>query len=357
MEPISDPSMIPPPLRSPRAISKEVVLNASVPSDIDTGIGREGPEISGMIAAGAAAVTLMLLMLLLGWIGVGGSSEDASPIGGQTGEPITEAVLAGEDTKGSSLVNGQEEQTKDAVKPETSVHGKEFIAAESEVEPEKESENSSNGNRNTKRNEAMLSLVPNRQNSVAGSSQGSPSIGGPGNAGGLDLASIKGMNPFVGEGKPAASTVFVIDVSGSMWVSDKLPRVINALTRAIDQLSQEQKFCVLLFDQGYYSAPFAIGMIPGVNRNKQMIKQWLSQPPGGGGTNPMAAMSVAIDYRPERIVLLSDGEFDPTCSTTITMMNKQYGKSARIDCVGLMENVLVLRDIAAQNNGTYYQAW
>ena len=63
MEPISDPSMIPPPLRSPRAISKEVVLNASVPRDIDTGIGREGPEISGMIAAGAAAVALMLLMI------------------------------------------------------------------------------------------------------------------------------------------------------------------------------------------------------------------------------------------------------------------------------------------------------
>ena len=356
MEPISDPSMIPPPLRSPRAISKEVVLNANLPKHIDTGIGREGPEISGLIAAGAAAVALILL-LILGWIGVGGSSEDASPIGGQTGEPITEAVLAAENTKGSSLVNGQEEQTNDAVRPETSVDGKDVIAAESEVEPEKESENSSNGNRNTKQNEATLLLVPNRQSSVAGSSQGNPSVGGPGNTGGLDLASTKGMNPFVGEGKPAASTVFVIDVSGSMSVSDKLPRVINALTRAIDQLSQEQKFCVLLFDQEYYSAPFAIGMIQGVNRNKQMIKQWLSQPPGGGGTNPMAAMSVAIDYRPERIVLLSDGEFDPTCSTTITMMNKQYGKSARIDCVGLMENVLVLRDIAAQNKGTYYQAW
>ena len=60
MEPISDPSMIPPPMRSPRAISKEVVLNANVPIDIDTGVGREGPEISGMIAAGAA---LMLLLI------------------------------------------------------------------------------------------------------------------------------------------------------------------------------------------------------------------------------------------------------------------------------------------------------
>ena len=60
MEPISDPSMIPPPLRSPRAISKEVVLNANVPIDVDTGVGREGPENSGMIAA---AVALMLLLI------------------------------------------------------------------------------------------------------------------------------------------------------------------------------------------------------------------------------------------------------------------------------------------------------
>ena len=44
----------------------------------------------------------------------------------------------------------------------------------------------------------------------------------------------------------------------------------------------------------------------------------LSQPPGGGGTNPMAAMSVAIAYRPERIVLLSDGEFDPTTRPVVT---------------------------------------
>ena len=33
----------------------------------------------------------------------------------------------------------------------------------------------------------------------------------------------------------------------------------------------------------------------------------LSQPPGGGGTNPMAAMSVAIAYRPERIVCSQTG--------------------------------------------------
>jgi secreted protein with Ig-like and vWFA domain len=173
----------------------------------------------------------------------------------------------------------------------------------------------------------------------------------------LDLTSTKGLNPFVGEGEPAVSTVFVIDVSGSMQNQAKLPRVMNALTRAIDQLSEKQKFCVLLFDQTYYSAPWVTGLTAGTADNKRRIKAWLAQPPGGGGTEPMGAMAAAIELRPERIVLLSDGEFDPTNILTITSMNHQLTTTARIDCVGLQEDVLVLREIANKNKGIYYQAW
>jgi Mg-chelatase subunit ChlD len=205
--------------------------------------------------------------------------------------------------------------------------------------------------------EATLVLVPNRQNSQTA---GSP-IGRLGNGtsvgAGLDLTSTEGLNPFVGEGKPAVSTVFVIDVSGSMRDRAKLPRVMNALTRAIDQLSEKQQFCVLLFDQTFHLAPWVTGLTPGTADNKRWIKEWLAQPLGGGGTEPMGAMAKAIELRPERIVLLSDGEFDPTNILTITSMNHQLKTPARIDCVGLQEDVLVLREIANKNRGIYYQAW
>jgi hypothetical protein len=68
-------------------------------------------------------------------------------------------------------------------------------------------------------------------------------------------------------------------------------------------------------------------------------------------------MHAAILQEPERIVLLSDGEFDPYAVDQITQMNQNLRKPARIDCVGLMEQVLVLQEIARQNKGVYYQAW
>jgi uncharacterized protein with von Willebrand factor type A (vWA) domain len=176
-------------------------------------------------------------------------------------------------------------------------------------------------------------------------------------AAGTDLATSKGINPFVGEGKPAASTVYVIDVSGSMQDPTKLPRVMNALIRGIDDLKGNQKFCVFLFDFGYYFEPSMQQMVPANDANKQRAKAWLSNPPGGGGTNPVPAMHAAILQEPERIVLLSDGEFDPYAVDQITQMNQNLRKPARIDCVGLMEQVLVLQEIARQNKGVYYQAW
>lgn len=173
---------------------------------------------------------------------------------------------------------------------------------------------------------------------------------------GESIGGLGGANPFVGSGPPAKSTVYVIDVSGSMQTPDRLPRVISTLKRAVDLLEPEQKFTVILFDQGFYNAPIGQGLVLANKRNKQAIYNWLDNAPGGSGTNPLPAMLTAIQQRPERIVLLSDGEFDPSSAFTITQANRANTKSARIDCVGLMEEVETLKEIAKVNKGIYYQA-
>jgi Mg-chelatase subunit ChlD len=203
---------------------------------------------------------------------------------------------------------------------------------------------------------AMLSRVPNRQSS--GGVNAGPLGGVAVKSGGLDsdLEANGGINPFLGEGKSADSTVFVIDVSGSMQSADRLPRVLRALMRAIDQLKSNQRLCILLFDDGYYAYPM-VRLVAASGRNKMEIRNWLSRPPGGGGTNPMPALEVAVDLNPERIVLLSDGEFAPWVAQHVTELNHTKRKPARIDCVGLMEQVEVLQEIAKYNKGIYYQAW
>ena len=165
-----------------------------------------------------------------------------------------------------------------------------------------------------------------------------------------------GANPFVGTGKPAKSTVYVIDVSGSMQTADRLPRVLSALERAVDLLNPEQKFTVILFDDSAHTDPIGKGLLLAKKTNKQAIYDWLERAPGGGGTNPLPAMIMAIQQKPEKIVLLSDGEFDPTSSFIITQANQSNAVPSRIDCVGLMEEVETLKEIARLNKGIYYQA-
>ncbi len=173
---------------------------------------------------------------------------------------------------------------------------------------------------------------------------------------GANLTDRGDANPFVGTGTPAKSTVYVIDVSGSMQTSNRLPRVLSALKRAVDILNPDQKFTVILFDDSAHTDPIGRGSLLANKQNKEAIFNWLDRAPGGGGTNPVPAMISAIQQKPERVVLLSDGEFDPSSVFAITQANQSNHQPARIDCVGLMEEVETLKEIARSNKGTYYQA-
>lgn len=381
MGPANDPMRIPPPLRSSQPKPE---LSANRPTD--PAVVKSESDRLELFGIVAAATTLMMLILVgLSMAGKDTSGESAG--GEQGGKAQTEGVLAGESSTGDTLEDGQDQTTTAGAEKEiaankadgsqpvqdglnTESEQNEAVGADGLTKDAKNVEGQSVEDHDlqaeenqeqiekNKEKEVTLALVPNRQGTPAArASKGPLGGGGAGVGAGLDLGATEGLNPFVGDGKPAASTVFVIDVSSSMQGNNKLPRVMNALTRAIDQLSNKQKFCVILFDHGHYFAPGAKGLEVASPEGKRRAKLWLAQAPGGGGTMPMSAMTAAIVLNPERIVLLSDGEFDPTNVQMITVLNHQRRKPAKIDCVGLMEDVMVLREIANQNKGVYYQAW
>ena len=182
------------------------------------------------------------------------------------------------------------------------------------------------------------------------------SAGTSGTKSGSEIVASGGRNPFIGEGPSAKSTVFVVDVSGSMQNPDRLPRVLASMTRAIELLKPNQKFAIILFDDRAYAFPNQLALLAASSKNKQEASAWLNITKGGGGTNPVPGMDIAIGLAPERIVLLSDGEFDPNCIELIRNANRQNQHPAKIDCVGLDEEVETLKEIAKQNRGIYYQA-
>jgi hypothetical protein len=168
------------------------------------------------------------------------------------------------------------------------------------------------------------------------------------------LVSDHGLNPFFTT-LEADSIVFVIDRSGSMS-GDRLHRVIAALDETLDRLTPRQKFLLIFFCESYELHPSLRHLVNATDSNRRLVKSWTSTIAVGSGTVPVDAMLYAIKQNPQRIVLLSDGEFDPSDVASITEVNRKRAKPIRIDGIGLEENVLTLKALAESNQGIYYSA-
>ncbi len=331
---MSKPPPIPPPPIAQREREREREFDASI-------------RLYWMIAP-AVLIGVLLAIFSLSWLvnrsDVGQGNDDSSS-GAQT-------VAAGLDhengtTSASSRVAGTQTYTRDT---DSTITGEKTSDSPGRKDPNERNVPSSATEAATEEEvannqETTLQIFEEKRTAKPSQSR----------ARGANLADRSGANPFVGTGT-AKSTVYVIDVSGSMQTSDRLPRVLSTLKRAVDLLKPDQKFTVILFDQGFYTDPIGMGLLLANEKNKQAIYDWLDSAPGGGGTNPLPAMFMAIQQKPERIVLLSDGEFDPSSVFAITQANHSNLKPAKIDCVGLMEEVETLKEIARLNKGIYYQA-
>lgn len=168
------------------------------------------------------------------------------------------------------------------------------------------------------------------------------------------IATQNGINPFL-DVVDAQSVVFVIDQSSSMS-DDNQSRVIKALKEAIDHLREDQQFLVVFFNDYYQLHDTLQTLADATEQNKRSVKEWLDTRTASGGTQPLDAMVYAIRRNPTRIVILSDGEFNPLEVNWITSINHEHKRPIRIDAIGLNESVLTLQDLAKKNSGIYYQA-
>lgn len=154
------------------------------------------------------------------------------------------------------------------------------------------------------------------------------------------------------------SVVFVIDKSSSMS-GNKIERTKQSLMNSLSRLEIKQSFSVIMFDDTAHPLNLNNGRVklnPANPHNIAKVKSQLGDVVADGGTQPLDAVQFAISLRPELIILLSDGEFDPSLIEVITKMNHRIRRNGRIDCVGLNEDVLTLREVAKSNHGVYYQA-
>lgn len=158
------------------------------------------------------------------------------------------------------------------------------------------------------------------------------------------------FNPFL-EAATGNEIVYVIDVSGSMD-GDRYRRVSAELIEAIQGLKSHQKFNIILFS-AHATAFRDDGIVAATQPVKRAAAVWLGGQFCGGSTDPSAAMEMAVKMAPEKIVVLSDGEFDIAIPTYVTALNQSL--RATIDCIGFDSQSSTLKEIAASNGpGRFY---
>ena len=125
----------------------------------------------------------------------------------------------------------------------------------------------------------------------------------------------------VGDGGPigldpgsAKDVVFLIDASGSMV--DVLPFVINELKRVVNELPADRKATVIFFSgKGIHEVPGG-GGVKGMRTMtpafKAQIREWVTldhfnfDTGGRGNRHVASALTRALSYKPQLIILLSD---------------------------------------------------
>lgn len=115
--------------------------------------------------------------------------------------------------------------------------------------------------------------------------------------------------------------IYVLDVSGSMKSkrgkgagNTRLQCAIHELLYSVDNLTSDQFFYVVLFSdntrQMFDEDTLVPQLIRATPENKRRLRKWLEDVRADSGTDPRAALRMALRMSPSAVFLLSDGEFN-----------------------------------------------
>lgn len=194
-----------------------------------------------------------------------------------------------------------------------------------------------------------------------GDVMGAGSGGEGGRGSGLGDRDLAGGGPVgslwgVGEGQRARSIVYVMDRSGSM--ADTFRLLQRELMQAIGSLERDQQFNVIWFNEGEATQMFT-RLAPATLENKRKVFDAIGTIVPSGQTEPLDAIEKGLDYEPDVLFLLSDGDFgeqNRRITRTISRRNKDHKTIINAilfvyDTMGDGERVL--RSIAEDNGGVY----
>ena len=166
------------------------------------------------------------------------------------------------------------------------------------------------------------------------------------------------INVFNGTQMSGRRFVFILDRSQSMGGDGLgvLSRATNELTSAISQLKSNHEFQIV----AYHNRTVTISkrqMLEANDENKALVKPFLQRLAAFGGTEHNYGIGAALAFRPDSVVLLTDGGYPGLTATQMKDIRRRAGK-AEFHCLqfGLgpqQETVNFMTRLATQCNGTF----
>jgi hypothetical protein len=160
----------------------------------------------------------------------------------------------------------------------------------------------------------------------------------------------------VAEGR---SFVFVIDRSRSMGGQGLgvIAAAERELVRELANLEPIHRFQIIAYNQSFTMLNRK-GMLEASGTNKQLAARFLSGIVAAGGTEHEPPLAVALRFRPEVILLLTDGEDPPLSSPEIDLLTRESAGHTAIHCLHfgsgpLQQEDNFLRRLARLNGGNY----
>jgi Mg-chelatase subunit ChlD len=167
-------------------------------------------------------------------------------------------------------------------------------------------------------------------------------------------AGASGESEFFGIQAKGKKFVYVVDCSGSMN-GQRFDEARAELLESVSGLGEDQSFFVYLFNnQSYamYSPDIASAMTPATTPNIAKLERWVSGRQAGGGTEPLDALTQAIDMRPDAIYLLTDGQFS---AAVVGEIQKRNRNKVVIHTIAFVDpsGEWLLKQISSQNGGLH----